>query len=71
MAIDVASAVPATATATATSTLLLEPPRMQVALPAPQAMKLLTSGAPPAMLEGPRSSSLIEALLRPFRRKAG
>ena len=69
VAIDVASAVPATATATAT--LLLEPPPVQVALPAPQPMKLLMSGTPPAMPEEARASSLIAALLRPFRRKAG
>ena len=59
------------ATTTATATILLPPPPAQAELPAAQPMKLLMSGTPPATLEEARSSSLIEALLRPFRRKAG
>ena len=49
---------------------LLPPAPAQVALPAPALMKLLTTGTPPAMLEQARRTSLIRALLQPFRRTA-
>lgn len=46
------------------------PPAL-AALPAPTPILLLTSGAPPVMVEEVRATSLIEALLSPFRRKTG
>ena len=58
------------ATIIATAVLLAAPPT-HAALPAPAPMKLLTSGAPRAMVGQGLATSIIEALLQPFRRKAG
>ena len=58
-------------TTTAGATMLLPPPPAQAALPAPQPMKLLMSGTAPVVVEKSHATSVIEALLKPFRRMAG